>query len=398
MRKKKVLMPRIYKPVDGQPRRWHVEFSVFDEIKDKMQRFRKTEGFAKCTTDRQCWANAYKLKNEYSRKLQAGWTPFDDSQNVIWEDDLVYKAIYKNQKPLYRTKRTVAYYSTRFLRTKANTSAGSYKTYMSKLRKLRSWLIKKKLNEKDASIITVEHAFSFMHDLNEIKKSGQTNNEYLRLFKEFWKFMKKDRKGIENIWEDLPRYKKDTRPQRPLKKGVLKLIKEELQSTKPQLWLAAQFMYYCFIRPGELRQMQIRHLDMYEGKVILYPEFTKTDKTRVVDIPDQFSKILMSKYKLHTFPEEFYMFTKQGIPGIKMVHNNYFNKQFAVVRNKLGLPKEYKFYGFKHTGAVVAVRNGADIKEIQHQMGHSNIQITDEYLKNMVGYESEFFRKKMPII
>ena len=38
----------------------------------------------------------------------------------------------------------------------------------------------------------------------------------------------------------------------------------------------------------------------------------------------------------------------------------------------------------------------ADIKEIQHQMGHSSVAITDEYLKSMVGWESEFFKKKMP--
>lgn len=412
MRKKKVLMPRIYKPENGKPStRWHVEFSVFDEIEDRMQRFRKTTGFSKCTTEAECWANAHKLKREYSKKLGNGWTPFDDRTKVIWEDDLVYQSDYKGKKPLYNTRKTVAYYSTLFLKTKLNTSPGSYKTYMSKLRKFRTWLEDNKLNQKDVSIISEEDAKRFMTKLNEKqKKSGKTNNEYLRLFKEFWGFINKDRKGINNIWSDLPRYKNDTKPQRPMRKNILELLKKEMHkdikpkyknqwaSPKPQLWLAGQFMYYCFIRPGELRQMRIKNLDLFEGKAILYAEFTKTDKTRVVDIPEKFANLLITKYKLQNYPEDYFIFTRDGKPGKEMIGANYFNKHFAKVRENLGLPKDYKFYGFKHTGAVKALKSGANIKDIQHQMGHSSVQITDEYLKSMVGYESEFFKKKMPVI
>ena len=64
----------------------------------------------------------------------------------------------------------------------------------------------------------------------------------------------------------------------------------------------------------------------------------------------------------------------------------------------MNIPKDYKFYGFKHTGAVAALKAGANIKDIQHQMGHSSIDITDEYLKSMVGYESEFFKRQMPAL
>lgn len=399
MRKKQIIMPRIYKPTVFDPKKWHVEFSVMDDITEKMQRFRKTKGFSQCVTEKQCWANARKLKTEYSKKLLSGWTPFDDDQTVIWEDSLTYFDIHKHRKPLYRTKKTVAYYSVRFLKTKENTAPGSYKTYMSKLRSLRTWLNNHKLGESDVSNITIAHGSIFLEDLNNpIKKASKTKNEYLRLFSEFWDYIRKDRKGIINIWEDFPRYKNDTIPQRPFKKGVLRLLKVELEVRKPQLWLAAQFQYYCFIRPGELRQMQIRHLDLYEGNIVLYSGMTKGSKSRVVDVSEDFIEILFSKYKLHTYPDDFYIFTKLEEPGLKPVAKDYFNRNFLKIRRAIGLPEDHKFYAFKHTGAVVANKSGANIKDIQHQMGHSNIQITDEYLKSMVGYESEFFRKKMPKI
>jgi len=410
MRSVKVIMPQIRVPKSKKVSEWCVEFSFYDEINGKMQRFRKKKGFSKCKTERQCWDNAEILQKELSQKLINGWSPYEDRQTVIWKDDLVYQNEYK-EKPIYNTKKTVAYFSTKFLETKENTAPSSYKTFMSKLRTLREWLKENKLDLKDVSLITRDHSKQFMKDINKKKKkAGKTNNEYIRLFTEFWDFIKKERKGNENIWDDMPKYANDTKPFIPLRKNILEILKKEMEkpvvakhknqyaNPRPQLWLAGQFMYYCFIRPGELRHMKIRNMNLFEGKIILFSEYTKSKKTRVVDIPDEFAETLITKYKLHNYPESHYVFTIQGEPGEEQVGANYFNKAFARIRNNLGLPKEYKFYGFKHTGAVQALKTGANIKDIQHQMGHSSVEITDEYLKSMVGYESEFFRKSMPKI
>ena len=392
-------MPQINIPMNGKASGWYVEFSIYDEIKDKMQRFRKRKGFSLCTTKEECMVVAQKLKKEYIEKLSNGWTPYEDTENVIWEDSLIYAEIKPKNKVLRESKKTVAYFTHKFLETKINTSPSSYKTYMSKLRALRNWLKEEKLHERDASLMTFDEAKLFMINLTSEKlKAAKTKNEYIRLFTELWEFIRKERQWMDNIWEDLPRYRKDTKPQRPLQESTIQKLKGPLEKRNPQLWLAAQFLYYCFIRPGELRQMKIKNLDLTSGKAILYSSFTKSRKTRVVDISDDFVNLLITKHKLDQYPDDYYIFTPDKEPGLIPVHANFFNKNFAKVRNALELSKDYKLYGFKHTGAVVAIRSGADIKEIQNQMGHSSLQITDEYLKSMVGYESEFFKKQMPTI
>ncbi len=396
MRKKKIILPKIYRPPDGNPRRWHVSFSVFDEISGKMQRFRKTEGFAACKTEDECNRNAQRLKQKYTARLKNGWTPFDD-RYVIWEDSLEYENISKI-KPHYRTKKTVAYYTDKFLRTKENRAKKTYQTYMSKLRMFRNWLKSKGYDNMDISLMSEKHAEEFMEFLTTNEKAPKTKNEYLRLLKELWNYVARERKGINNIWKEFERFKNKTKPHVPFKKGILQLLKVEIKRSNPQLWLASQFLYYCFIRPGELRQMKIKHIDLYEGRITLFSEMTKSGKTRVVDINETFLNILISEYRLQDYPEDYFVFSKTGKPGIVPVGRDWFNKQFTKIRKRLKLPDHYKFYAFKHTGAVVALRAGADIKEIQHQMGHSSIAITDEYLKSMVGYESEFFKKRMPEI
>lgn len=397
MRKKQIIMPRISRPASGEPRRWYIYFSVFDEITGKLQRFRKTEGFAACQTDDECLANARRLRQKYTEKLKRGWTPFEDHA-VVWDDSLEYRRIASKKLPSYRSKKTVAYYSVLYMKTKEDRAKKTYQTYMSKFRVFRQWLNDNKLSDFDVSLITSEHAKLFLAALVKNDKAGKTKNEYVRLLQNFWDFIRKDRKGMENIWKDFEHFRNDTRPHVPFKRGVLQMLKIEMERSNPQLWLAAQFLYYCFIRPGELRQMQLKHVDLYEGRITLYSNMTKSRKTRVVEISENFLSQLIKDYRLQDYPEDFYVFSKTGEPGPVPVSRDYFNKQFVRIRKKLKLPSFYKFYAFKHTGAVIALRAGADIKEIQHQMGHSSLAITDEYMKSMVGYESEFFRKKMPEI
>jgi len=117
MRSVKVIMPQIRVPKSKKVSEWCVEFSFYDEINGKMQRFRKKKGFSKCKTERQCWDNAEILQKELSQKLINGWSPYEDRQTVIWKDDLVYQNEYK-EKPSYNTKRPLLISQQSFLKPK----------------------------------------------------------------------------------------------------------------------------------------------------------------------------------------------------------------------------------------------------------------------------------------
>jgi integrase len=274
---------------------------------------------------------------------------------------------------------------------------GTYQKYQSELRIVEAFLRTLKMEQSDISVFTKANALAFFQYLeNDRHLGGQTKNQYLETVRRVWQLARKDRKLLPDPWADIPKFKAIVKPQIPMKHGVLNMFKQELEKTDPQLWLAAQFMYYCFIRPKELRFMQIKHLDLYEGRITLYSDITKSGKTRIVDINDVFLDKLYTVYKLHEQPEEYYVFTLKGVPGEKPLSKNHLWRQFDKARTKLKIPKDYKLYGFKHTGAVSANKAGANIKDIQHQMGHSSLEITDHYLKSLVGYESDFFKNNMP--
>ncbi len=398
MRTKQVLLPQIHKPKNESIIGWYVYFSVYDEYTGKMKRFRRFDGFNECTTYKECSVLASKIKSRYTKKLKLGWTPFF-SDDVIWSDNLLYNDHKKKQKKTRRTKRTIAYYSSQYLELHCKKlSKGTYDKRRSELRIFKKWLVKKKLDNIDVSEFTEENAQDFFKYLDDKGRTGNTKNGYLLTIKSVWAIITKKYKFIADPFENVAKYKKSTIPQRPLKRGIVSVLKNELEKTDPQLWLAAQFMYYCFIRPKEMRFMKLINIDFFDGRITLESTITKANKTRIVEISDEFLSILINDYKLNTYPEGYYIFTIKGLPGEKPVGKNYFWSRFDSVRKTIKKTKDYKFYGFKHTGAVAALSAGANIKDIQHQMGHSSIDITDEYLKSMVGYESEFFKRQMPAI
>ena len=114
MRRKEIILPKIYEPSNGSLIGWFVYFSVSNHVTSKMQRIRRYEGFTKCKSIEECRINAKRLVDEFTTKLNNGWTPWKD-KHVIWSDNLVYSDIAKQRKPLRRTKKTIPYWCSVFL-------------------------------------------------------------------------------------------------------------------------------------------------------------------------------------------------------------------------------------------------------------------------------------------
>jgi site-specific recombinase XerD len=394
MNTKYIILPKIYRPSlpEGQ---WFVYFSVLDEYSGKLKRFRISDGFGKCNNQAEKENNARKLISKYTDRLKSGWTPFVDKK-VIYSQN---KEQVKQKHPGRPSKKPVDIYMEKFLNdTKERKSHATWQKYKSELKAFQNWMKTNKLDQIDISYFDNQYAKEFIEFLSSNKLSGKTKNQYIITLNALWKEAAKTRYLLKNPWPSIEKFKETTIPQKPLAKPIIEILKNHLPGNDQQLWLAAQFMYYCYIRLRELRFLKIKDIDFFEGKIRLSADITKTDKTRIVDVNLQFINDLFGKYKLNDYSGEYYVFTTSKEPGLKPVGKNYFWNHFDKIRKQLKIPRDYKFYAFKHTGAVVALRNGANIKDIQHQMGHSSVSITDEYLKSMVGYESEFFKNKMPLL
>jgi len=401
-RKKLISLPRLNDcggDINGD---WYITYSYRHPKTDKMKPFRIYTGFSDLKTKKARYDHAEIIIKEWTDKLKLGYNPFEDDSTAIYEDQLAYSHIAKffgNQKKL---NKTFNFFASEFLEDiKASVDPdGTLPTYRSKLRTFNAWLQKKDLHEVDITAINNDIILDFFdYMINDLKRSAITIRKYYQILTNVFEPLVKDKKIFENPVYGIPKCTRvnDNTP-KPIYFDDINIFKKAIKEDT-QLWLVVQFEYYCFLRPGkEIRLLKIEDIDFVRGTVNVSRFRAKTNLQRIVTIPRQFLNELRAKYELMTYPKEFYVIGNERKPGLKPYSKNVIANRFRDVRKRLGMPKEYKLYSWKHTGNVVAADNGIPMRHLQDQNGHASISTTETYMKNKAGKASRQIRDHFPTI
>jgi len=164
---------------------------------------------------------------------------------------------------------------------------------------------------------------------------------------------------------------------------------------EPQLWLAIQLLFYCFIRPGEIRCLKIADINFDYSFIEINSSFSKNRKTEKVIIPAIFINKLMH---LKNYSNNHFVISKNGEPGLVQVSTNWIYNTHHKLLDNLNIRGRYSFYSWKHTGVVKAVKAGVNIKDLQLQLRHHSLDMVNEYLKNLGVLDSEDLRNKFPTL
>lgn len=164
------------------------------------------------------------------------------------------------------------------------------------------------------------------------------------------------------------------------------------------LFRAVLLSYYCFIRPNELRQMQIGCIDL-AGKVIRLPgEITKTNKPRTVTLPDAIIPYFREIVGAH--PAGWYLFGRNLEPGRSPTGKNSFNLahrealetifKAGGVQSITGL----SFYSWKDSGLTDLSEN-ISVLDLMKQAGHHDPKITLGYIHERPAKKIQRIKKKI---
>lgn len=205
-------------------------------------------------------------------------------------------------------------------------------------------------------------------------RHATTYNKYRTVLKRIF-----DALGATYLLEDIKPIKSIATPARYFQAYQAARLAEVIEEEDPELWLFVQFIYYCFIRPTELRKLQIGDLMLDEREIRMPGHKTKNKKTEYVAIPDVFAPALEHLYMRS--PGE-YIFESSVRPGHPISKNTMYNRHKKILDN-LNFGLGYSLYSWKHTGAVAAAKAGVGIKELQIQLRHHSLDQTDEYLRQM---------------
>ena len=271
-------------------------------------------------------------------------------------------------------------------------SQNTIECYIKDLKVFEEWTTKTGYLLKPISAIGTQEVFAFSDFLDSYKREGsdkvgyakKSYSNFIGTLRTMWTFYisreiltvnpflkVNKRKGASG--QHIPYSSEQVRE---FRKVCIEKVGDE------QLWLFVNFIYYGFFRPAEEGQMlQVKHI--LKKTIIVPSEIAKNNTTEHVRIPKGL-EALIEQYKIRSFPPHYYIFSKSGEPGPKPVGNKYMYMHNRKVLEFANLnDQDYDLYGWKHTGVIALYQATKDIKLIQAQCRHKDINTTDKYLRDL---------------
>ncbi|PRY90544.1 tyrosine-type recombinase/integrase [Mongoliibacter ruber] len=237
--------------------------------------------------------------------------------------------------------------------------------------------------QENLALVLVDHAIcdAYMQWIRKRRKLGNSSyNNNLTYLKINFNYLVKNQKLLVNPAKAIAPLKIEEPAVYSFPKEVKLNLMKAYEEEEPPLKIFAQFIYYTFIRPGELRRLKVR--DVLEKTINIPGTASKNRRSEHVIISPAMERLLV-KLKVREFPPNYFLIGPEGIPSTKQVYINNFTRRHLIIRKKLGLISEYTLYCWKHTGVVDTYQATLDIEFVSRQCRHSSLDMTKRYLRGL---------------
>ncbi len=351
---------------------WYVDFKALDPASGTMRR--KKYMLNRYKTNKEKRAMASLLIHNITAKLAAGWNPWVNTDQPRHFTELpTIISRYRDYIKVMTDKKSM----------KEKTSID----YLSRIRMLETFISECK-SIKYAYQIDRSFAIDFLdHLMYDRDVSATTRNNYRAWLVSFGTWLM-DRKYIsENPAIDIKNIAQEEKFRDPLTEVALKKMKGYLSEHNKHFLLACLFEYYTFIRPNELTQIKISDVSIANQTVFVSSAISKNRKDGLVALNDEILR-LMIELKIFEHPGHCYIFGKGLKPGEERAPYNQLRVEWGKMRDAIGFPKKYQFYSLKDTG-IRDLANAEGIVVAKDQARHSDISVTNRYLKNQMKVNEE---------
>ena len=172
------------------------------------------------------------------------------------------------------------------------------------------------------------------------------------------------------------------------------MLKAAIEKKWPDLMLFIEFMYYCFIRPKELRHLKAGNILLDNNQIYIPAHISKNGQNGYVAIPVVFRSRLEF---LKQMPPGEWLFPSPSDPNQPIGTNTMWRRHHDILK-QLRFGDEYSLYSWKHTGAVQFIKSGGRVKELQIQLRHHSLDQVNEYLRQMGVWDLGHLCETFPVL
>ena len=353
-------------------KRWYVYYSFRSPETGKFRLFQKwiPQKIMSCSgrSDK-----AHAMIKSINMKLRQGFNPFAQIEKK-------YSTILTAVKYVVSVKETTCRKRT-------------HHTYSSMVNTFEEWLINKHLDNIPVEDFNYYHAVEFMdYTMNKLKNGNRTYNNRASAMKSIFKVLVKREWILYNPFEKVEYLPEEQAEIRAFTTDELILMQETLPQYNYNLYVCACLIFYCFIRPQELVRLKVENINLRKRVIIIPGRASKNKKQEVVRIPDPLFPILID-FDMN-FPGDYYLFGKNLQRGTVEYAPTRMAEAWRKYAEETGIGKN--LYSLKHTGVGMAIENGINIRDLQLQLRHSNLEMTQVYLDKFNNRPSDRLSANFP--
>lgn len=250
-------------------------------------------------------------------------------------------------------------------------AAGTVSDYTNTLRKWQTYCGA----NRDLSDITADDLRAFLGSLNEIGKK-QLLNHHIGLSAFYTWAVRCGHVAVHPL-RAVPRPKPERRAIQAFSKDeITRLLSSAAESQLPKRNRAILLLLLdCGLRASELCDLQMRHYDAVNGRILAYG---KGDKERSLPISET-TRAALKSYVLaarkHTAPHDPLFVSRDGAA---MTRGGLLQLLYAL-GERADVPDCHP-HRFRHTFAIQYLRNGGDVYSLQMSLGHESLEMCRRYL------------------
>lgn len=339
-----------------------IEYYVENPITHKLVRkhIKVNRLIDKYTNKKEAERHISRMVTSINVKLSGGWNPFFES-----EDARLYTPIVEVSKLFLAEKE----------KEQRERTFSTYKSFIS----IFVGFVNVNCSGCYSSMFTQVFASRFLdYVYNQRNVSARSYNNYLKLSRMFFNWMKEKCYCKENPFEKISPKKKHDKKRIMIPQETRQQIITYLQITDPHFLIVCKLIYYSLIRPNEIRHIQIENIYLDKHYIVIPGKVAKNHKTRFAALTPDLVEDL-KKMNLERFPAKYYLFGANLQPDKTNAPEARFRKNWDKLRNRLNLPQEMQLYSFRDTGIFEMLKVGIDDLTVMQHADHSSLDITSIY-------------------
>lgn len=339
---------------------WYVDFQAFDPALNKMRRKKYMLMHIPKIGERRKYATD--LCNALLDRLRKGWSPWCDVHDNRGYTSLV-EALEKYEKSLEHLPK---------LKTR--------QSYSSRLNVLREYIGQMVLPPHYVYQYNTGFVTDFLDWLYlDRDVTGRTRNNYRGWCSSLAAFFIEREYIHDNPVTNISNVDEAPKKRKAITDNMLKQMRAYLYEHDRHFLLACMLEYYTMVRPAEMSNIHIKDIYIKDQKLFIPAEVSKNKRDGNVGLNEEILK-LMIELGVFNYPDNFYLFGENFLPGVKKGSSEMFRRKWLKLRRALKWSDVYQFYSLKDSG-ITDLANAKGIVIARDQARHTDISTTNKYLQ-----------------